>query len=134
MATNNPRRRPINGGSPFRSPKVTGVSTSRRKLGFDLNTSLTVPDLIFGTIPSPIDGYVGSSFSFDPSAYVTGAVGAQTWTLIGGTLPDGLSLNPSTGEIFGVPTTIETQLNLQLEIQDAGFRTDQSNLFSIDIL
>ena len=35
----------------------------------------------------------------------TGGTGSYTWSVIAGTLPAGLSLNPSTGNISGVPAT-----------------------------
>jgi len=53
--------------------------------------------------------------------------------LFSGTLPDGLSLTPSTGEISGTPTTIETQAGIVLEVSDFNMLTDQSNSFQITI-
>ncbi len=46
------------------------------------------------------DGTVGTAYSATLSA-----VGTGTWAPVYGALPAGLSLNPSTGEIFGTPTT-----------------------------
>ena len=52
------------------------------------------------TLPS---GTVGVPYSFTLEA--TGGDGTYTWALSGGpTLPDGLTLNPITGEISGTPT------------------------------
>ncbi len=57
---------------------------------------------------SPLpDGNVGTPYSqtLDGSSIP----GILTWTVVAGVLPDGLSLNASTGEISGTPTTEESE-------------------------
>jgi hypothetical protein len=49
---------------------------------------------------------VDSAFSFTPT---NNGSAATSWSVTSGTLPTGLSLNSSTGEISGTPTTEETQ-------------------------
>jgi hypothetical protein len=47
--------------------------------------------------------YTGTPYS--SSLSVTGGTGPYTYSIVGGALPPGLSLNPSTGAITGTPTT-----------------------------
>jgi len=48
------------------------------------------------------------TYSYSDSVSVSGGAAPLTWTLTGGSLPAGLSLSQSTGEISGTPTTAGT--------------------------
>ncbi|MFC1661569.1 putative Ig domain-containing protein, partial [Gemmatimonadota bacterium] len=63
-------------------------------------------DLAITTASLP-NGTVDTAYSQTLAA--TGGSGGYTWSLASGTLPAGLTLNASTGEISGSPTTVETQ-------------------------
>lgn len=59
------------------------------------------------TTASPLPaGEVGVAYSETLTS--TGTFSTPAWTIISGSLPDGLSLNSSTGEISGTPTTEQT--------------------------
>ncbi len=60
------------------------------------------PCLITTTSPLP-SGTVGSPYS--QTIVASGVVGTPVWTVDSGSLPSGLSLNSSTGEISGTPDT-----------------------------
>ena len=69
---------------------------------FSITVSVTSipPVIITSTLPS---GIVGTAFSQTLSAIGSATI---TWSIISGALPGGLSLNMTTGEIYGTPTTI----------------------------
>jgi hypothetical protein len=84
-----------------------------------VNCSVTVaPPVIALTISCPAGtGTVGVPYS--SSAPVTGGVGTLTFSVASGTLPSGLTLNPSTGAITGTPTVGGTY-SFTLQVQDSG--------------
>ena len=66
--------------------------------------------------PALAGGEAGATYDAAPSvAYGTGPF---TWSVTGGSLPDGLSLDPSTGEITGIPTSSGT-FDFDLQVTDA---------------
>lgn len=68
----------------------------------EMTTAPYVLPLVITTTILP-DGTVGEPYSFMLEA--TGGNGTYAWSLRSGALPDGLTLNPTTGEISGIPTT-----------------------------
>ncbi len=72
---------------------------------------------IFGVATVALaDGVVNEVYS-ETLQYAGTAGGTVVWSITMGTLPDGLTLNSSTGEISGTPTTEETQ-TLQVTVTD----------------
>ena len=57
------------------------------------------------TVTSPALGAGEVGVAYDTSPVVVGGTGPYTWSVTGGSLPDGLSIDPTTGEITGTPTT-----------------------------
>jgi hypothetical protein len=93
--------------------KVTDSSnpqqTAKFFSGINVNPQLTI------TSTSLPDGVVGTSYSATLTA--TGGTGAYTWSISSGYLPDGISLDPSTGNLSGTPTTSE-QVNFVVQVTD----------------
>lgn len=74
------------------------------------------------SLPSSL---VGSAYS----QYVQAINGTLpfNWSLVSGNLPVGLSLNSSTGEIFGTPTIVQTS-NFTVQVVDTNNRVATKNL------
>jgi len=84
----------------------TLVATDGAEVTATQSESVTVvdgPSITSDPLPG---GEVGAAYDTTPAA--TGGSGDLTWSVTDGTLPDGLSLDPSTGEITGTPTTSGT--------------------------
>lgn len=64
------------------------------------NFTINVVQILPATMPSANSGV---AYSQDLSTNV-GSAGSQTWSIVSGALPDGLTLNASTGLISGTPT------------------------------
>ncbi|MHC4714392.1 MAG: putative Ig domain-containing protein, partial [Planctomycetota bacterium] len=78
--------------------------------------SIVVPaDLAITTAALP-GGQVGTAYSQTLAA--TGGVTPYAWSVIVGVLPDGLGLNPATGEISGTPTAYGT-FNFTVQVADS---------------
>jgi hypothetical protein len=85
-----------------------------------------------GTVPT-LNGTVGVPFSEDLSSYFSGTETPFAYSLQAGTLPDGLSLNSSTGVISGTPTTAGDATGIVIRGTDDGADTADSNSFTISI-
>jgi titin len=94
---------------------VTGTPTSSGPASFTLKVtdsatgtatqaeSFTISAEPSFTSPALPGGEVGAVYDFTPA--VTGGNGSLTWSVTGGTLPAGLTLDTSTGAVIGTPTT-----------------------------
>lgn len=94
----------------------------------------SVPDttatVVVGTPGPPVittnslaNGQVGLPYSQSLSA--TGGIVPLAWTLVGGQLPNGLTLSPS-GVISGTPTVTATNLPLTFQVADSASPTRQT--------
>jgi len=81
---------------------------------------VTIPPII--TLANLPDGVVGVAYS--TTVTVLGGASPLTFSLSAGTLPAGLALNASTGEISGTPTTAEVQ-TFTVRVTDSQSRTDE---------
>ena len=55
------------------------------------------------TIAAPLTGTGEVGVPYDSVPAAAGGSGTYTWSVADGTLPDGLSLDPTTGEVTGSP-------------------------------
>jgi hypothetical protein len=71
------------------------------------------------------DAQVGTAYSTTLTA--TGGTLPYTWSISSGSLPAGLTLNASTGDISGTPATTATATPLTVTVQDSGSPAQSSS-------
>src|SRR5262249_52157321 len=109
------------GGSQVVTPAATGtytygltcMSPAGSHNGSATLTVQSVPALSITTSSLP-SGQVGTSYSATLAA--TGGIAPYSWSITSGTLPDGLSLNASTGAISGTPTAAASNMPLTVQV------------------
>ncbi len=74
-------------------------------------------------------GVVGSIYSFTPAT--TGGTAPLTWSLFGGVLPAGLTLNATTGAVTGTPTTAGNSTATLRVVDSTGKSATGSVLFAM---
>jgi hypothetical protein len=110
---------------------TAGVLDASGNAGFDTGTascSILVspppPPTLTLACPSTTTGQVGSPFS--GSLVATGGTLAYTFSILSGSLPAGLSLNPLTGAIGGTPTGPSGSATFTGKVTDSATPTTQS--------
>jgi hypothetical protein len=94
--------------------KVTDSGTPQQ--GGTTTVTITIANLQITTVALP-NGVVNTAYS--QALVATGGTTPYTWQLTLGTLPAGLTLNPSTGVIGGVPTSPVTATPLTFKVTDS---------------
>jgi Putative Ig domain len=87
--------------------------TFKQSLSINIATSVSPLQVTTNFLPND---EAGSPYSISLSA--TGGTSAYTWSISSGTLPSGLTLNPSTGTISGTPT-VAGALNFTVQVRDS---------------
>ncbi|MEW6211010.1 MAG: putative Ig domain-containing protein [Acidobacteriota bacterium] len=100
--------------------------TYQNGIGFfgetSVNVSITVSSPPSVTSPSPLDALESIAFTHQLTA--TGGTAPYTWSITSGSLPQGLSLNSTSGVISGTPTTAGSS-TFTVQVTDAQSRTAQ---------
>src|SRR5262249_43820580 len=96
--------------------------------GVTLSVTTASATLVITTRSLPA-GQVGVAYSTTLAA--TGGTAPFTWTVITGTLPNGLLLNAATGAISGTPTVAVSNLSLTFQVKDSGAPA-QTNSVTLD--
>lgn len=109
---------------------VSGTPTVANTFNFDItvtdvdgNTDVLACEIIVAAVPavttsSPLAGAtVGRSYTANQTS--TGGTAPLVWSLASGSMPAGLALNSSTGQITGTPTTPASPATLNMRITDA---------------
>lgn len=95
-------------------------ATASKQLSIAVSSALSVTSS--GSLSS---GVVGTSYSASLSA--AGGTGPYTWSVAGGSLPGGLSLDAATGQITGTPTAAGT-FAFSVQVRDANGATASGSL------
>jgi putative flippase GtrA len=96
--------------------RVTDSALTPQSVTKTFALTIAPPVLTITTVSLP-DGQVGVAYAGGVAA--TGGVPTYTWSVISGTLPDGLTLNTSTGQITGTPTTAAVNVALTFRVVDS---------------
>jgi hypothetical protein len=101
------------------APQLTFTVTDSAKPAQtqSLSATLTVAPTLVVTTASLPGGVAGIAYNATLAA--TGGTGAYTWSLTGGTLPTGITLNPGTGALTGTTATTGST-SLTFSVSDAG--------------
>ena len=78
---------------------ASGVTSNAVEVTINTTLSVTTTSLPNGAL----------TIAYSATLAATGGDGNYTWLVAAGSLPSGLNLNTSTGEISGTPTVVETQ-------------------------
>src|ERR1019366_7722010 len=97
--------------------KVTDSGSPAQTANVSLTLTIASTTLKI-TTASLANGQVGTPYSQTLAA--TGGTVPYTWSLASGTLPGGLTLNPSTGLISGTPTAVANATALTFKVTDSG--------------
>lgn len=120
------------------SAKVTdgdGISSATK----DLHIKIQPKIYDYSSLPvlaasGTLDSWEAYSHTFCASG---GENGTYTWTISAGSLPDGLSLNSSTGEITGTPNPASnnpTDSVFTIEVESDGLTTSESVSINVDLI
>ncbi len=104
----------------FRVRLDTNLATSGRYLYIDhvqARVTYTPAPLVISTTSPLTSGTVGVAYSQTLAA--TGGIPSYTWSIDSGSLPAGLSLNPSTGAITGTPTAAGGPTSITFRVTDS---------------
>lgn len=81
--------------------------------------------------PVMADAKISTPYSFTLSA--TGGQSPYTWSVISGSLPNGLTLNSTTGDISGTPTTLGNDYTFTIKATDSS-QNSTSKSFTLSVV
>jgi hypothetical protein len=103
---------------------VTATDADSHTASKALTITVAPQPLAMGNVPT-LSGLMGSSFSFQLTA--NGGIPAYLWSVTSGAFPAGLSLNPSSGLISGVPA-VAGLFTFTVAVRDQGSGSAAANV------
>jgi hypothetical protein len=113
----------------FTAQATDGSAPVSQTATASLSITIDAPPALSITTAGAFDGTEGSYYSSTFQA--TGGVGSYNWYISSGSLPDGLSLDGSTGQVTGTPTGTGTS-TFDVTVSDAAGDTATQS-YSVDI-
>jgi hypothetical protein len=113
------------------SPLVFSVTDFYNTVGVSSNLSVKIDALV--QVTTTVLPSATQNTAYTTALTATGGSGVYTWTLKSGTLPAGLQLNASTGEIAGTPTSANVFNGLVFQATDADTATGVSSALSLQV-
>lgn len=111
---------------------VIRVSDANAKTGqLSLSIVIAGPSMTISGTPAS-GGTVGSPYTFTPT--VTGGFGTKTFSIQTGAVPAGLTLNTSTGQLSGTPTTVGVSSGIVMRVVDQAGTIADLPAFSITVV
>jgi hypothetical protein len=110
---------------------VTDSENPTKTASANLSITITAPPLSVTTLSLP-GGTLGTAYSQTLGA--TGGITPYSWSISGGSLPAGLTLNASTGIISGTPTgSVTGPINFTVKVTDSEVPTPASATAALSI-
>lgn len=107
------------------------VVSKEGNVGYSPTFAMRVSPALAITASTPANAPLGVSYAASFSA--SGGVGSYTYALDSGTLPPGLTLSSTTGQISGKPTTSGSYTGLSVRVSDAESYRATSATFAIKV-
>ena len=115
---------PITSGSFNFTVQVTDSATTPATTSQELTIRIGAPLVI--TSASLFDGVVGTAYSESLSS--TGGLGNTTWSVVSGSLPQGIAIS-SAGVLGGTPTTVSTSgTPVTIQVQDSSLPPQKTTI------
>ena len=111
-------------GTPITSGRTTFTLVATDAVGANATRAESMTVVDGPSITSPVFGAGEVGMTYHASPVVAGGTGPYTWSVTGGPLPDGLSIDSASGTVTGTPTAATTAL-FTLTVTDADGRSAQ---------
>jgi hypothetical protein len=91
------------------------IAATTSTVGFTVNAALTA---VAGATTTVLATQNSAITSFNPFSSVSGGYTPYTYLVSAGTLPPGITINPSTGLVSGTPTALQSAANVTFSVRD----------------
>lgn len=124
------------GAAEYKIPNTPGTYTmsfdnwNNMDQGDIVVVAFSAPSLTIQTATALPGGVINKAYDY--TVLAAGGVSTYTWSVIGGALPSGMSLNSSTGRLSGTPT-VSNYYNFTIQVTDGTTTTSKAFTLSVAI-